>query len=310
MVTELTQEECAESTGPSLVASQSMSLPKIGITLFPTDRTLSPVRIATEVEARGFESLFLPEHSHIPTSRSTPWPGAQPGNVDLPDYYWHINDQIVSLSMAAAVTTNLRLGTAVTLIPQHDPIWLAKQLATLDHLSGGRVVLGVGFAWNREQCKNHNIDFTKRREITRDNVAIMRALWNTEEASHSGQTRDLAPSWAYPKPAQKGGPPIILGGGWGPKLFAHLGEWADGWMPISGRASLGSRLDLLHQAAVAHGRDPKSLSITVMGAIETVEGLESLAAEGVDRAVWTVWSEDPDEMLRELDRLAAIRDKA
>ena len=287
-----------------------MSLPKIGITLFPTDRTLPPARLAAEVEARGFESLFLPEHSHIPSSRSTPWPGAQPGHEDLPDYYWHINDQIVSLAMAAAVTTELRLGTAVTLIPQHDPVWLAKQVATLDHLSGGRVVLGVGFAWNREQCENHNIDFANRREITRDNVAIMRALWNTDESAHSGQTRELAPSWAYPKPAQAGGPPIILGGGWGPKLFSHLCEWADGWMPISARPSLGSRLGLLHDAAIAHGRDPQSIRITVMGAVETVEGLESLASEGVERAVWTVWSEDPDEILRELDRFAAIKDSA
>lgn len=286
-----------------------MAPPAIGITLFPTCRTLPPVRLAREVEARGFESLFLPEHSHIPASRLTRWPGAQPGAEELPDYYWHINDQIVSLSMAAAVTSSLRLGTAVTLVPQHDPIWLAKQIATLDHLSGGRVVLGVGFAWNREQCEAHGVDFATRREATEDAVGIMRALWTQDEASYEGSLRSLEPSWAQPKPAQDGGPPILLGGGWGPKLFAHLCRWADGWMPISARPSLTSRLELLHRAAEEHGRDPASISVTVMGAVEDPAGLANLGDEGVDRAVLTIWTEDPDEVLRELDRLAAIKDR-
>lgn len=286
-----------------------MAPPAIGITLFQTSRTLPPARIATEVEGRGFESLWLPEHSHIPASRLTRWPGARPGNEDLPDYYWHINDQIVSLSMAAAVTTSLRLGTAVNLLPQHDPIWLAKQVATLDHLSGGRVELGVGFAWNREQCAAHGIDFATRRELTEDHVGIMRALWTQETASYRGSLRSLEPSWANPKPAQAGGPPIILGGGWGPKLMAHLCRWADGWMPISARASLGERLDLMRRAAEDHGRDPASLSVTVMGAIEDPAGLANLGEEGVDRAVLTIWAEDPDDVLRELDRMAAIKDR-
>lgn len=281
--------------------------PALGITLFPTDRSMPPHELAREVEARGFESLFLPEHSHIPASRRTPWPGAQPGDDDLPDYYSRINDQIVSLSMAAAVTTRLRLGTAVNLVPQHDPIWLAKQIATLDHLSGGRVILGVGFAWNREQCEAHGLDFARRREVTRDHVAIMRALWTQQEAGYEGSDRSLAPSWAWPKPAQEGGPPILLGGGWGPKLLRHLCEWADGWMPISGRASLRSRLDLVRAAADDVGRDPTTIGITVMGAIEDAPGLAALGQEGVDRAVLTIWSEDRDEILSELDRFADIR---
>lgn len=286
-----------------------MSIPALGITLFPTDRSLHPAVLATEVEERGFESLFLPEHSHIPTSRETPWPGAQPGNEALPDYYSHIHDQIVALSMAAAVTTDLRLGTAVTLVPQHDPVWLAKQVATLDHLSGGRVELGVGFGWNREQSDSHGVDFAHRREVTRDHVAIMRALWTQDEAAHDGRHRSLASSWAWPKPTQAGGPPVLLGGGWGPKLMAHLCEWADGWMPISARPSLRSRLDLMRSAAERHGRDPDTLSVTVMGAVEDAQGLANLGAEGVDRAVLTVWSEDPDEVLRSLDRFAALRDE-
>ncbi|MGI9624650.1 MAG: LLM class F420-dependent oxidoreductase [Acidimicrobiales bacterium] len=284
-----------------------MTHPALGITLFPTDRTMPPAELAREVEDRGFESLFLPEHSHIPASRQSPWPGAQPGDEDLPDYYWHINDQIVSLSMAAAVTKTLRLGTAVNLVPQHDPIWLAKQVATLDHLSGGRVVLGVGFAWNREQCEAHGIDFDTRRELTRDNVAIMRALWTQDEATHAGSVAALEPSWAYPKPAQPGGPPVLLGGGWGPKLLDHLCDWADGWMPISARSSLKSRLDLVRAAASERGRDPETLSVTVMGAVEDAEGLANLGEEGVDRAVLTIWTEDPSQILRELDRFAQVQ---
>jgi probable F420-dependent oxidoreductase len=280
--------------------------PAIGITMFPTDRTMAPARIAAEAEDRGFESVFFPEHSHIPAHRRTPWPGATPGDEDLPDYYWHINDQIVSLAMAAAVTEHIRLGTAVTLVPQHDPIWLAKQVATLDHLSDGRVVLGVGFAWNREQCDAHGVPFARRRELTRDHVGIMRALWTQDEASYSGELAGLAPSLAYPKPAQPGGPPVVLGGGWGPRLLDHLCQWADGWMPISARPSLGSRLDLLRAACDERGRDPATLSVTVMGAVETREGLAQLASEGVDRAVLTIWDEAPDAVLRTLDRFAAL----
>lgn len=283
------------------------AVPALGVTLFPTDRSMPPAELAREVEGRGFESLFLPEHSHIPSSRETPWPGAQPGNDELPDYYWRLHDQIVSLSMAAAVTEQLLLGTAVTLVPQHDPIWLAKQVATLDHLSGGRVVLGVGFAWNREQCEAHGVPFARRREVTRDHVAIMRALWSQDEATYQGELRSLSPSWAFPKPAQQGGPPILLGGGWGPELLRHLCEWADGWMPISGRSSLASRLEIVREAAEHHGRPFDSISVTVMGAVEDAAGLAQLGVEGVDRAILTIWTEDRDEILRELDRFEQIR---
>lgn len=283
-----------------------MANPLVGITTFPTDRSLPPARLAREVEARGFDSLWFPEHSHIPASRITPWPGATPGNDALPEYYWHLHDQIVALSMAAAVTDRILLGTGVTLIPQHDPIWLAKQVATLDHLSGGRVILGAGFAWNREQCEAHGIDFHRRREQTRDAVGIMRALWTQTTSSYEGSVASLAPSWAFPKPAQPAGPPIILGGGWGSKLMDHICEWSDGWMPISARPSLASRLKLLHDAAEARGRDPKTLQVVVMGAVESATGLAQLGSEGINHAVLTIWQQDPDAVLRELDRFAAI----
>ncbi|MEM9607596.1 MAG: TIGR03619 family F420-dependent LLM class oxidoreductase, partial [Actinomycetota bacterium] len=235
--------------------------PAIGITLFPTDRTIPPAELAREIEARGFESFFVPEHSHIPASRETPWPGSPDGSAPLPDMYWHLHDQIVGLSMAAAVTERLRLGTAVTLLPQHDPIWLAKQLASLDHLSGGRVVLGIGFGWNREQTEQHGARFAERRTLTRDHLAIMRSLWTDEEAAHVGELRSLAPSWAHPKPAQPGGPPVLLGGGWGPKLFDAIVEYGDGWMPISARSSIVGRPETRPQRLEAAGREPDASSV-------------------------------------------------
>jgi probable F420-dependent oxidoreductase len=279
--------------------------PLIGITLFTTDRSIHPVELARAVEERGFESLFLPEHSHIPASRRTPWPGARPGDEELPDFYWHLLDQVVALSMAAAVTERLTLGTAVTLVAQHDPIWLAKQIATLDALSGGRVVLGVGFGWNREQGEHHGVDHATRRERTEEHLALMRALWTQDEASFEGRHVHLDPSWAYPKPARPGGPPVLLGGGWGPKLFDAITRCADGWMPISARSSLAERVAPLRERFAAAGRDPDSIRIAVTGATTDPAGLEALGREGVERAILTIWAEGRDEVLRTLDDYAA-----
>ena len=158
-----------------------------------------------EVEARGLDSLFLPEHSHIPTSRRTTWPGSRPGQEDpLPDYYWHLHDQIVALSMAGAVTEQITLGTAVTLLPQHDPIWLAKQVASLDHLTNGRVALGIGYGWNVEQGESHGVAYTGRRRRTEECISIMRTLWNDEVSEYSGTTLSLKPSLAYPNLRKRG----------------------------------------------------------------------------------------------------------
>jgi probable F420-dependent oxidoreductase len=280
--------------------------PSIGITLFPTDRSIHPVELARAVEERGFESLFLPEHSHIPASRRTPWPGARPGAEDLPDFYWHLHDQIVALSMAAAVTSRLVLGTAVTLVAQHDPIWLAKQIASLDALSGGRVVLGVGFGWNREQGEHHGVDHATRRERTEEHLAVMRALWTDDESAYEGELIRLEPSWAWPKPAQRGGPPVLLGGGLGPRLFDAIARCADGWMPISARSSLTDRVAPLRERFRAAGRDPDSIRITVTGATTDPATLAALGAEGIERALLTVWTEGRDDVLRTLDEYAVV----
>ncbi len=281
---------------------------KVGVTSFCLDRTIHPVRLAHEAEARGFESLWYPEHSHIPASRRSPWPGSRQ-DEPLPDDYWRLHDQFNALSMAAAVTTGLRVGTAVTLLGQRDPLWTAKQVASLDHLSGGRFLLGIGFGWNREEQENHGYPWADRRAMIREKVLAMRALWTEDEASFHGRYVDFEPSWALPKPVQQ--PlPIHLGGGWGPKLFDAICEYGDGWMPISARSSLASRIALLHEACERNGRDPATVSISVFGATTDPAGLENLAREGVTRAVLTLPYEAEDVVLPVLDEWAPLVDVA
>ena len=283
----------------------------VGVTSMLTDLTMSPSELAVAVEERGFESLWLPEHSHIPTSRESPWPGSKPGSDEpLPYHYSRYVDLFVSLSMAAAVTSRIRLGSSVCLVAQHDPIQLAKQVATLDHLSGGRVILGIGYGWNREEAANHGmVEWGARREIVREKIAAMRRLWSDEVASFDGDHVHVAPSWMWPKPVQAGGPPVILGGGWGPRLCEAVAEWADGWMPITARASLVGRVEGLWDACARAGRDPDTVEIDAIGATPDAASLASLRAEGVHRAILTVWDEDRDLALRALDRFAAVRDE-
>ena len=279
---------------------------KIGISMFVTDRMISPIDLGKAIEGRGFDSIFLPEHSHIPGSRRTPWPGSRPGKDDpLPDYYSHMHDQIVSLSMIGA-TTNLILGTAVTLIPQHDPVWLAKQTATLDSLTGGRLVLGTGFGWNVEQGETHGVKFTSRRDQTEEAIEVMRRLWRDEVASFDGEHYTLEPSAAWPKPRQPGGPPILIGG-MGLRTYDAIGRYADGWMPITGRSSITDRLEPLRTAFEKYDRDPDSIRVIIAGATTDPSGLANLREEGVEQALLTVWSEDSDEIYRTLDEYAAIK---
>jgi probable F420-dependent oxidoreductase len=274
---------------------------KVGITTFCLDRTVHPVRMATEVEGRGFESLWYPEHSHIPASRRSPWPGSTTGEP-LPDDYWRMHDQFNALAMAGAVTTRLRLGTSVTLLGQRDPLWTAKQIASLDHLTDGRVLVGVGFGWNREEQENHGYPWADRRAMVREKVLAMRALWTEDEARFDGEHVRFEPAWALPKPVQRPGPPIYLGGGSGPKLFAAIADWADGWMPITARPSIAGRLAPLKAAWERAGRDPSALAVTVFGATTDVDGLANLAAEGVTRVALTLPYEGVDVVLPMLDQ--------
>ncbi len=210
--------------------------------------------------------------------------------------------------MAAAVTTRLRLGTSVLLLAARDPLWTAKEYATLDALSGGRVELGVGFGWNREELANHGVDFTTRWDRTRESVLALRAIWRDEVAEFHGEHVDFTPSWAWPKPATARGPKVHVGGGAGPRLLGHVAEWADGWLPISARPSLASRLALLDEACERSGRVRTEIEVSVFGATTDRGGLANLFDEGIDRAVLTLPSHDRDEVLRQLDGWAPIVD--
>ena len=278
---------------------------RIGITLLSGDDGISPAELAIAVEERGFESLWLPEHSHIPTSRESPWPGSLTGEP-LPEVYSHLLDVTVSLAMAAAVTTTLRLGTSVVLLAARDPIWTAKEYATLDALSGGRVELGVGIGWNREELANHGVTFAARWDRTRESVEAVRSLWRDEVASYAGEHVELTPSWAWPKPAQPGGPRVHLGGGAGPRLLGEVARWADGWMPISARPSLASRLALLDEACEREGRDRSEIDVSVLGATRDPDGIANLLDEGVRRVVLTLDSHRRDDVLAQLDEWAPL----
>ena len=273
---------------------------KVGVTIFATDRSMSPVELAREAEARGFHSLYVPEHTHIPTSRRTPPPT---GDAVLPEEYKRTLDPYVALAAAAAATSRIRLGTGIALVAQHDPIALAKALATLDLVSGGRLVVGVGFGWNREEMESHGVDYKRRREIVREKMLAIQALWTHEVAGFAGEHVRFEPSWQWPKPLQKPRPPVLIGGAPGPKLFAHAAEWADGWLPIGG-AGLKAALPELRRAFEARGRDPATLQVVPMGVLPDAGKLEHYASIGVTEAVLRLPSAPRDVVMPVLDAYA------
>ncbi len=274
---------------------------RFGVTMFATDRTMPPVQLAPEVESRGLHSLYLPEHTHIPVSRRTPPPT---GEAELDDAYRRTLDPFVALAMAGAVTSTLRLGTGVALVAQHDPIVLAKQVATLDHLTGGRAVLGVGFGWNHEEMEDHGIDPRRRRAVAREHVLAMQALWSKDVASFEGEFVHLSPSWAWPKPASR--VPVLVGGGAGPRLFDHVTEYASGWIPIGG-AGLSTSLPQLRDAWSAAGRDPVDLEVVPFGTVPDEAKLAHYADLGVTEVVLRLPpGAGRDEVLPVLDRFAVL----
>src|SRR5215207_7956012 len=195
---------------------------RYGITMFATDVSIDVVELAREAEARGLESLWLPEHTHIPVSRRTPPPT---GDAELPQEYRRTLDPFVALAAAASVTDRILLGTGIALVAQREPIVTAKAVATLDHLSGGRAVLGIGFGWNEDEIEHHGVTMRDRRDVAREHMLAMRALWRDDEAAFDGKFVHLSPSWSWPKPLRASGPPVLIGGAAGPKLFAHIAEY-------------------------------------------------------------------------------------
>lgn len=265
---------------------------KLGVMYFPTDLSAPCDVLAKEVEDRGIESLWVTEHTHIPVSRRTPWPGGS----DLPEEYRRTLDPFVALTVAAAATTRLRLGTGIALVAQHHPISLAKRAASLDFVSNGRFLFGVGVGWNHEEMLHHGVDPATRRRRAREHVLAIRELWTQDEASFSGEFVAFEPSWSWPKPVQRPHPPILMGAAAGPRTFAQVVEYADGWMPLHSRgAPILDQLSVLRKTAEEAGRDPETIEISVLGCPPSARVLASYRDAGVSRIVFwlpaTPWSE-------------------
>ncbi|MER7495737.1 LLM class F420-dependent oxidoreductase [Streptomyces pharetrae] len=277
---------------------------RIAVTIFLTDETITPTRLARELEERGFAGLYLPEHTHIPVERTTPYPAGG----ELPREYGRTLDPFVALGQAAAVTRTLGLGSGITLVAQHDPIDLAKQIATVDHVSGGRFTLGLGFGWNVEEAADHGVRWRTRRDLVRDRMALMRALWAEEPTAYEGEFGSVRASHAHPKPVQKPrgpvvGPRTLIGGAAGPKLFAHICEYADGWLPIGGRG-LSTTLPALRAAWADAGRDPAALQVVPYAVHPTPGKLAHYAELGIEEVVLQLPPAGEAEVLRTLDALA------
>jgi probable F420-dependent oxidoreductase len=275
---------------------------KIGVTLHATDQSMSPVDLAAEAEARGFHSVYIPEHTHIPVSRRTPPPT---GGEVLGDEYRRSLDPYIALAAAATGTSRILLGTGIALVAQHDTLTFAKQLATLDWISNGRLVLGIGYGWNREEMENHGIDVRRRRALVREKMLAMQQLWTQPEAEYAGEFVRFERSWMWPKPRQQPRPPVLIGGAAGPKLFAHIAEYADGWMPIGG-AGLKSSLDDLRAAFEQRQRDARELRIVPMGIIPDPAKLDYYRTLGVTEAVLRLPSAPRDTVLPVLDEFTAF----
>jgi probable F420-dependent oxidoreductase len=223
---------------------------------FPTDRSAPPGQLAHAVEAAGLDALLFAEHTHVPLA-ATP----RPRGGEIPDEYRRVLEPFVALTAAAAATTTLRIGTGVCLVGQRDPIVTAKAAASLDHLSDGRLILGVGFGWHHQEMRDHGIDPARRRARVREHVLAMRALWTSEVATFEAEFVHLSPSWMWPKPVQRPGPPVLLGADAGPGTFRHIAEWADGWYPNRRYGTVEDDVDALRRAFEAAGRDPDDLRL-------------------------------------------------
>jgi probable F420-dependent oxidoreductase len=273
---------------------------RYGVTVFATDVSISVPELAVAAEERGFDSVWIPEHTHIPVSRRTPPPT---GDAELAEEYKRSVDPLVALAAAASVTTTIRLGTGVLLPAQRDPIVTAKAVATLQQLSGGRFELGAGFGWNSDEIEDHGVEFRTRRARAREHVLAMQALWRDDVASYDGEFVRIPPSWSWPKPPSP--VPVLLGGGLGPKLLSHLVDYADGWIPIGG-AGLADAIPRYLDALADAGRDPASARIIPFGSVPRPDKLEHFASIGVTECVFRLPSAPAEVVLAELDRQAGL----
>jgi probable F420-dependent oxidoreductase len=274
---------------------------RYGLTIFPTDYSIEPARLAREAEARGFESLWFPEHSHIPAKRESKWPGGP----ELPKMYYDVLEPFAALASAAAVTKTLRVATGICLVVQRDPIQLAKSVATLDRVSNGRFLFGIGAGWNAEEMRNHGTEFGKRIALMRERVLAMKEIWTKSQAEFHGALVDFAPIMAWPKPVQRPHPPIHVGGGF-PKGARRAVEYGDGWMPIFGRDEIVSRLPELREMLARAGRDAASFEVSIFGMGPNGAELAKAREAGIARVVFGLPPEPAEKVLPLLDRYAEL----
>jgi probable F420-dependent oxidoreductase len=275
---------------------------KLGVAIFPTDYTIRPDDFARACEERGFESIWFPEHTHIPTSRKTPYPAGG----ELPKEYSHTHDPFVALMAAAGATKKIKLATGICLVIERDPITTAKEVASLDYLSGGRAMLGIGAGWNVEEMGNHGTDFKSRWQLLRERVEAMKAIWQHERAEYHGKLVGFDPIWSFPKPVQKPHPPVLLGGH-GRKALERVVRYCDGWMPISLRAGdLKKEIAELRETAKKAARDPKSISISVFWAPADRAKIDEYEEMGIERAILALPPAPRDKVLPILDSHAKL----
>jgi probable F420-dependent oxidoreductase len=277
---------------------------EFGASIFFTDYSISPAELAVALEERGFDSLWAPEHSHIPVPRLTP----MPGGGELPKRYYDVMDPFVTLTAAAAVTKRLKLGTGVCLVIQRDTIQTAKLVASIDRVSNGRFLFGIGGGWNAEEIENHGTDFATRFKKMREQIEAMKEIWTKETAEYHGDIVDFSSMMTWPKPAQKPHPPVIVGGAF-PWAARRAIRYGDGWIPIAGGARYGDPSEYLprfRQMAEEAGRDPQSLPVTLGGAPEDADVLKHYRDLGVVRVNFPLPPAKADEVLPVLDRLAKL----
>ena len=273
-----------------------------GVGYFPTHDGIGPGPLARLLEDHGQDAVFFAEHTHIPASRETPYPEG----AELPRKYWHCYDLFVALTASAAATSKLRVGSGICLVVERDPIVTAKEVATLDRLSGGRVLFGIGGGWNAEEMENHGTAWKSRWRLFRERVLAMKKIWTEREASYQGEFVRFDKIWADPKPMQKPHPPILIGGD-GETTFDRVVEFGDGWMPIMRpHANPVEKIPALRERLKTAGRDPKSVPVSIFFAPPKREGLDALAAAGVTRAIFGLPSEPRDTVLPRLDGYAKL----
>jgi probable F420-dependent oxidoreductase len=274
---------------------------KIGVGLFPTEYSMRPAPLGRALEQRGFESLFVVEHTHIPASRRTPYPAGGP----LPSIYWESYEPFTFLAQVAAVTEKLQIGTGVCLVPEHHPIALAKRVASLDSLSHGRFLFGIGAGWNAEELENHGVAFGNRWKVLRESVLAMKACWTEKDASYQGEFVKFDPVWVEPKPARKPHPPILIGAAskW---AIERVVEFADGWMPIAGAPGFEERLAQLDALCAKKGRARSSIDVSVFAAPTAKDQVAKLRDQGVNRVIAILPTLPESDSLKVLDGYADL----